>query len=201
MLKLKQKPLKRSITKLQQLLSDAFAEVMDARPTHVAGIPNPAEELSRGGFGGMRFAYRFDPQAKPPPGYICHRCDRAGHFIRFCPTNDDPNFNFRRIKPATGIPVSFMRPADELLLSGAATMAQRSFAATEHVPGPQSSAPAAEAQGPALRRELLCPLCTGPLVNAVMAVCCFATFCDVCVRGRIGAAPVGPCPNWFGLYN
>lgn len=32
----------------------------------------------------------------------------AGHFIQHCPTNGDPNFDIRRVKPATGIPKSML---------------------------------------------------------------------------------------------
>lgn len=37
----------------------------------------------------------------PPNGYICHRCNIAGHFIQHCPTNGDPNYNIKRLKVAT----------------------------------------------------------------------------------------------------
>lgn len=29
----------------------------------------------------------------PYAGYVCKRCNKPGHFIKFCPTNDDPKFN------------------------------------------------------------------------------------------------------------
>ena len=44
----------------------------------------------------------------PPPGYICHRCKTPGHFIQHCPTNGDPNFDIKRVKPPTGIPKSML---------------------------------------------------------------------------------------------
>ena len=39
----------------------------------------------------------------PPPGYLCHKCRRSGHFIYDCPEN----------KPrTTGIPVNLLnKPA------------------------------------------------------------------------------------------
>ena len=45
----------------------------------------------------------FAPNAKPPPGYICHRCQQPGHFIRSCPTNGDPAFDGRRPKAAVAV--------------------------------------------------------------------------------------------------
>jgi len=53
--------------------------------------------------------FAITPSTQPPPGYMCYRCMKPGHFIRFCPTNGDPAFDFRRAKPATGIPREFLR--------------------------------------------------------------------------------------------
>ncbi len=36
---------------------------------------------------------QYPGQQRPPPGYICNRCGQAGHFIKFCPTNNDPTFD------------------------------------------------------------------------------------------------------------
>lgn len=80
-------------------------------------------------------------QKTPPPGYVCHRCKVpgmylknasiflckivgsntnvlrilafpcSGHFIQHCPTNGDPNFDLKRVKPPTGIPRSMLMAA------------------------------------------------------------------------------------------
>lgn len=31
--------------------------------------------------------------SKPPVGYICNRCGKAGHMIKECPTNSNPDFD------------------------------------------------------------------------------------------------------------
>ncbi|KAK9450057.1 DWNN domain-containing protein [Limtongia smithiae] len=49
------------------------------------------------------------PDYPPPPTYICHRCGKKGHWIQACPTNSDPNFEYRRLKRTTGIPKSFLK--------------------------------------------------------------------------------------------
>ncbi|KAF2304176.1 hypothetical protein GH714_028329 [Hevea brasiliensis] len=54
-------------------------------------------------FGGFR-------KKTPREGYICHRCKVPGHFIQYCPTNGDPNYNFKRVRPPTGIPKSMLVP-------------------------------------------------------------------------------------------
>lgn len=32
----------------------------------------------------------------------------SGHFIQHCPTNGDPNFDIKKVKPPTGIPKSML---------------------------------------------------------------------------------------------
>lgn len=32
----------------------------------------------------------------------------SGHYIQHCPTNGDPNFDIKRVKPPTGIPKSML---------------------------------------------------------------------------------------------
>ncbi|KAK3068712.1 hypothetical protein LTS18_000552, partial [Coniosporium uncinatum] len=53
------------------------------------------------------------PDKELPPGYICHRCGQKGHFIRDCPTNDDPTYKGPRFKRATGIPKSRLQVLDK----------------------------------------------------------------------------------------
>ncbi|WZY80727.1 hypothetical protein YC2023_027111 [Brassica napus] len=62
------------------------------------------------GFGNLHsFVYLTGMESKtPPPGYICHRCNVAGHCIYHCPTNGDSNYNVKRVKPPTGIPKSML---------------------------------------------------------------------------------------------
>eukprot|EP01112_Ceratiomyxa_fruticulosa_P015835 TRINITY_DN4713_c0_g1_i1.p1 TRINITY_DN4713_c0_g1~~TRINITY_DN4713_c0_g1_i1.p1 ORF type:complete len:247 (-),score=35.97 TRINITY_DN4713_c0_g1_i1:274-1014(-) len=41
--------------------------------------------------------------------YICHRCNQPGHFISQCPTNNDPTFDFHKVKKPVGIPKMFLK--------------------------------------------------------------------------------------------
>ncbi|KAH3666700.1 hypothetical protein WICMUC_005517 [Wickerhamomyces mucosus] len=45
----------------------------------------------------------------PPPGYICYRCGSKDHWIKNCPTNNDPNWEGKRIKRTTGIPKTYLQ--------------------------------------------------------------------------------------------
>ncbi|KAK9461115.1 DWNN domain-containing protein [Lipomyces oligophaga] len=59
---------------------------------------------------------RPTPDYPPPATYVCHRCGQRGHWIQACPTNNDPQFEGRKVKPTTGIPKSFLKTVskDEL---------------------------------------------------------------------------------------
>uniref|UniRef100_A0A060SX09 ARAD1A04950p n=1 Tax=Blastobotrys adeninivorans TaxID=409370 RepID=A0A060SX09_BLAAD len=49
------------------------------------------------------------PDHPPPKGYLCHRCGQPGHWIQACPTNNDPNWEGKRVRRTTGIPRSMLR--------------------------------------------------------------------------------------------
>nr|VDC69758.1 unnamed protein product [Brassica rapa] len=90
-----------------------------------ASIDTPALDWQRlhigyeCGFGNLRILYYYILQYSfvyltgmesktPPPGYICHRCNVAGHCIHHFPTNGNSNYNVKRVKPPTGIPKSIL---------------------------------------------------------------------------------------------
>lgn len=49
---------------------------------------------------------RGRPDGPPPPGYVCNRCCGTGHWISACPTNDDPEYEKRKIRQPLGIPLA-----------------------------------------------------------------------------------------------
>lgn len=49
------------------------------------------------------------PDHPPPPGYVCYRCGQKGHWIQACPTNNDPNWEGKRVRRTTGIPRSMLK--------------------------------------------------------------------------------------------
>ncbi|KAL8942107.1 MAG: hypothetical protein Q9211_001546 [Gyalolechia sp. 1 TL-2023] len=54
------------------------------------------------------------PDRPPPQGYVCYRCGEKGHWIKACPTNDDPSYvNRPRVKRTTGIPKSFLKTVEK----------------------------------------------------------------------------------------
>ncbi|KAI3828900.1 hypothetical protein L1987_03011 [Smallanthus sonchifolius] len=121
----------------------------------------------------------------PPPGYVCHRCKTPGHFIQHCPTNGDPNFDIKRVKPPTGIPKSMLMATPDgsyALPSGAVAVLKPNEAAFEkEIEGMPSTRTVGD-----LPPELHCPLCKQVMKDAVLtSKCCFKSFCDKCIRDHI----------------
>jgi hypothetical protein len=49
----------------------------------------------------------------PPNDYICHRCEKKGHWKKFCPTLEDPNFvPLDKKRVPSGIPKSKLKIAE-----------------------------------------------------------------------------------------
>ncbi|URE27382.1 DWNN [Musa troglodytarum] len=122
---------------------------------------------------------------KPPAGYICHRCKMPGHFIQHCPTNGDPNFDIKKMKPATGIPRSMLLAAPDgsySLPDGVAAVLKPNESVFEkEIEGIPSVCRVSD-----LPPELNCPSCKKVMKDAVMSSkCCFASFCDKCIRDHI----------------
>ncbi|XWS10231.1 hypothetical protein CRYUN_Cryun39dG0057600 [Craigia yunnanensis] len=111
----------------------------------------------------------------PPQGYVCHRCKVAGHYIQHCPTNGDPNFDFKRIKPATWISQASASTSSSSGISKASASTS-SGSVGENIPS-----------------ELYCPLCKKVMKDAALTKCCFASFCDKCIRDCIVSKSVCVC--------
>ncbi|GFP84404.1 protein mpe1 [Phtheirospermum japonicum] len=103
------------------------------------------------GFGDSSGRGGFEKKT-PPQGYICHRCKVPGHFIQHCPTNGDPNFDVRRVKPPTGIPKSMLMATPDGLA-----------AFEKEIEGMPSTRSVGD-----LPPELHCPLCKEVMKDAVL---------------------------------
>ncbi|KAG9452001.1 hypothetical protein H6P81_004905 [Aristolochia fimbriata] len=129
----------------------------------------------------------------PPQGYICHRCKVPGHFIQHCPTNGDPNYDIKRVKPPTGIPKSMLMATPEgsyALPSGAVAVLRPNEAAFEkEIEGLPTTRSVSD-----LPPELRCPLCKEVMKDAVLTgKCCFKSFCDKCIRDHIMSKAMCVC--------
>nr|GMD76434.1 zinc finger CCCH domain-containing protein 18-like isoform X1 [Ipomoea batatas] len=143
--------------------------------------------------GGRGFGRGGFERKTPPPGYVCYRCKVAGHFIQHCPTNGDPNFDIKRVKPPTGIPKSMLMATPDgsyALPSGANAVLKPNEAAFEKA---VEAMPSTRSVGE-LPPELHCPLCKEVMKDAVLtSKCCFKSFCDKCVRDYIISKTVCVC--------
>lgn len=74
---------------------------------HALPTAAPAEQQQRGG---PAFSNIPAGGGAPYPGYVCKRCGMSGHYIKYCPTNGDSNFDRRPVPH--GIPLSTLRDAD-----------------------------------------------------------------------------------------
>ncbi|XP_039036281.1 E3 ubiquitin ligase PARAQUAT TOLERANCE 3-like isoform X1 [Hibiscus syriacus] len=138
------------------------------------------------GMGGRMGGHGFGLERKTPPlGYVCHRCKVPGHFIQHCPTNGDPNYDIKRVKPPTGIPKSMLMATPDgsyALPSGAvAVLKPNEDAFEKEIEGLPSTRSVAD-----LPPELHCPVCKEVMKDAVLtSKCCFTSFCDKCIRDHI----------------
>ncbi|KAI4315233.1 hypothetical protein L6164_028067 [Bauhinia variegata] len=146
----------------------------------------PGRGLGRGMGGRMAGGRGFGLERKTPPqGYVCHRCKVPGHFIQHCPTNGDPNYDIKRVKPPTGIPKSMLMATPDgsyALPSGAVAVLKPNEAAFEkEIEGLPSTRSVGD-----LPPELHCLLCKEVMKDAVLtSKCCFRSFCYKCIRDYI----------------
>ncbi|KNA10699.1 hypothetical protein SOVF_141880 isoform B [Spinacia oleracea] len=158
---------------------------LDWQNSHTDGF-GQGSGFGRGGQGGRGFGRGGTLESKTPPqGYVCHRCKVPGHFIQHCPTNGDPNYDIKKVRPATGIPKSMLVPT----LDGSFALPCGTVAVLK----PNEAAFEKEMEGVSSTRslgdlppELHCPLCKEVMKEAVLSSkCCFGSFCDKCIRDYI----------------
>ncbi|XP_052171740.1 E3 ubiquitin ligase PQT3-like isoform X2 [Diospyros lotus] len=129
----------------------------------------------------------------PPQGYVCHRCKVPGHFIQHCPTNGDPNYDIKSVKPPTGIPRTMLMTTQDgsyALSSGAVAVLKPNEAAFEKK---IKGLPSTRSVGN-LPPEFHCPLCKQIMKDAVLTgKCCFRSFCDKCIRYHISSKSMCVC--------
>jgi hypothetical protein len=138
----------------------------------------------------------FAEGSKPPPHWKCSKC-LANHWVSDCPfANND-------MKRTTGIPRSFLKPAESNVPGAKINpqglivineMEKQAYSQTkvERSPWLPDLTPAMpKAIVPA---ELLCPICSELLKDAVMMPCCAGSACDECGRNAIVDSEGNKCP-------
>lgn len=170
------------------------------------------------------FSKSYKPAAVPdkplPPGYMCHRCGKAGHWIQACPTNNDPNFDGKhKFKRTTGIPKSFHVAVDVqdaigedgvvdptklgkgVMYTGDGTWvraktdeaAWQKFQDQQKV-NAEKAKEAAQGDQELRDRGLECPIDKRPFVDPVKTTCCGTKYCKDCLDNALVDSDL-TCPN------
>jgi protein MPE1 len=127
------------------------------------------------------------PDYPPPPGYMCYRCGQKGHWIQACPTNDDPNWEGKRVRRTTGIPRSMLKTVakpqaeesgnymmnddGEYVVAVADSASWKSYQEKAKAINDQSSTNPIDP-------ELVCPLTRKLFVKPVKTPCCKTTYSE-----------------------
>ncbi|KAF2478222.1 DWNN-domain-containing protein [Lindgomyces ingoldianus] len=153
------------------------------------------------------------PTHDPPPGYICYRCQKKGHWIQACPTNDDPDFKpVPRAKRTTGIPRSFLqtiaKPTEDELEDSRGIMLNSEGEYVKVLQDErtwkkfQEKANASKAQAANVdavnkeirERGLECSIDKRLFVDPVQTPCCSTTYCHDCIENALADGDL-VCPN------
>jgi hypothetical protein len=145
----------------------------------------------------------------PSSTYTCRRCKLAGHFIQFCPTNNDAGFDKRSSNAKTPIHVSINVESDpdaEAYKLKAAKWLKKvdmQHITMDHATK-QQNALRREADARAIKEKnsleaqksisiaLLCHLCKNPFFDAHVIHCCYATFCYGCITNHFASSKLCP---------
>lgn len=158
-------------------------------------------------------AYRpaFRPQAPvamppPPPGYVCFRCGQKGHYIAYCPTNTDPNFDKPKLKKSTGIPRSFLKTVSATDESaGAGVLVTPDGSLVVAVSNDQAwqkvsiAASRSAIDQTAVPAELKCMICTNLMNEPMCCPACKKAFCEECIM-QTGPPKDLSCPNCHAAF-
>jgi protein MPE1 len=141
----------------------------------------------------MRYHEYIDTTKIPPAHYLCKRCSKAGHYIQHCPTNGDPEYDFKRYKRILGIPTTLLNVVDDskdgclvdamgrrvtmnINRSAFAKLTERAC----HLPTDVQDS--IDRSAPDFLR---CPICTKLVQDAVLIPCCQISACDECIREEL----------------
>ena len=151
------------------------------------GFGGKGGDGGKGGKGGAVGA----PAQTPPPGYLCYRCSKPGHFIAQCPTNGDPRYDKAVVRRApVGIPKSMLKKLAPPPPEGAEPdpnarggLIDRDGSIVAMVADEAQFAKATERrrdhlEDVAVPEELKCPVTHTLFRNAVLLPCCGASVSD-----------------------
>lgn len=118
---------------------------------------------------------------QPPPSYTCFRCGQKGHYIQFCPTNNDKSYDIVRIRRPTGIPRAFLVPTSSDQIPEAASKLVTTGGLVQVQPQTQEWNKVRQSIRASAPGGLLCPICSSILASPIRVDCGHA-FCNGCAE-------------------
>lgn len=120
---------------------------------------------------------------EPPENYVCFRCGNKGHFIQYCPTNNDKEFDIIKIRKPSGIPKDFLEKVE----SGTGTSSGAVLVTDDGFVRARPQTHVWQRHGTASRilgdipDRLRCADCAGLLSRPVITNCKHV-FCNECIN-------------------
>ena len=127
-------------------------------------------------------AYDDMPVRPPPAGYICYRCGQRGHYISFCPTLGDSEFDKKPLlKRTTGIPKMFLRTVDKSEASGGVMVTESGeFVVARPNEVEWNRFEKRRKVERDVPDHLKCGICDRLFEDPVTVPCCKKVYCDEC---------------------
>ncbi|GIX60685.1 zinc finger, C3HC4 type (RING finger) protein [Babesia caballi] len=163
----------------------------------------------------------FDPAANDVVpvdiSYICHMCGQRGHHIKNCIQLEGKR-SHKKIRPATGIPVDFLRVIGEdeindhdevyhlktgqfAVMKDMSKVSGGAFFTKSADQRIQSQLGLSERESKSMARSLRCSVCNNFFNNPVITLCCGESFCLQCIidptggRAKVDLSRVYRCPS------
>ncbi|XP_026679056.1 E3 ubiquitin-protein ligase RBBP6 [Diaphorina citri] len=121
-----------------------------------------------------------------PKTYVCHLCNKGGHWKRDCPTLPQ-----RVIYDSFEYVFEFMLAHCDLLHCSVIS----SEAYQQSSMKKADTGPPVEMEKAQIPEDLVCILCQDLMVDAVMIPCCGISFCDECIRNLLLESDEHECPD------
>ena len=136
---------------------------------------------------------------RPHSGYVCHICGKPGHYIDDC-WHKDTTPKPQPVKRNHGIPKTHLIAVNKGLPGARKDVDTEDTYSMPKINAMVYAGMDVQPKVPAITepadrkvtpKELLCPLCSDMIDDAVTVACCCFTYCSKCIMAHVP----GECPN------